>query len=1209
MTTRKGYPGYNCSRGMLSLDLTWRLLLLSIVLFSLSVTLKGQEQSEYDEIPVLTEVKGIGFLELPAVIKGEELFLPVTDLFNFLHIRNFPSDGLDSVSGFFIKQEAKFYISRTNNRIIYQEKLYELQEGDLIRTETNLYLRSSYFGKIFGLNCDFSFRSLSVSVTSEIELPLISEMKREELRKNLTRIKGEVTADKTIGRTFPKFRFGMADWSAIGTQEIGGKSETRLNLALGSVILGGETNISLNYSSSDPLTEKQQNYLWRYVNNDFKPLRQAMAGKISTQATSTIYNPVIGVQLTNTPATYRRSFGSYTLSDKTEPGWIVELYVNNVLVDYVKADASGFFTFQVPLVYGNTMVRLKFYGPWGEERSKEQNINIPFNFLPEKTLEYTVSAGIVEDTLFSRFSRASLNYGVTPWMTIGGGVEYLSSVTSGPFMPYIKASARIAKNLLLFSEYAYGVRAKGTLSYRMPSNIQFDLNYTWYHRNQTAINFNYLEERKISASVPFRIGKFSSFNRFTLNQLILPQSKYTAAEWMLSGSMYGVNANIATYGMFIGDIKPYYYSNISLSGRLPGRFVLISQAQYGISQNKLLSAKLKVEKYLLDHAFLNLSYERNFTYAINMLELGMRYDFSFARTGLSFRQTGNRSTFVEHASGSLISDSKKSFIRADNRPNVGRGGITVVPFFDMNVNGIMDSGEQKVPGLNLRANGGKIIHSENDTTIRIAGLEPYASCFIELDPNSFDNISWQLAFRTVSVVIDANMLKTVYVPVNVAGEATGMVTVEDNGTKSGQGRIIINFINEKMKPAGRTFSEDDGFFSFFGFTPGNYIARIDTAQLHKLNMMSEPDSILFSIKASLDGDIVEDLDFNLKKIVPPVIPSKEVFEKSPVVKKDTTYLIVHEVVEELVTISEDCWAIQLGAFRQKRNAEALRKKLEKIFGQKVDIVVADNFYKVRINDIKTRAEVDQKIEILRKNGITELWVITLKAKQQQRVLVEKSDSVAVISEITDTTGGVKRVPALMSIQVGAFRSNNYAEALRKKMDAMLTNPVEIIFEDGYYKVRVTGFTSRLDIERLLPTLGMMGLRDLWVPPVKVPEPVEKPVIVPADTSKPGAEQPLADTIRNAPVALPEIKPAEKPEEKAEEVPPVSMRIGDFIKKSQALKAQRKIQKKLGLDSEITERWGYYYIIIGGFYTREETYKYYPELAGLGLTNIMILDTR
>ena len=56
---------------------------------------------------------------------------------------------------------------------------------------------------------------------------------------------------------------------------------------------------------------------------------------------------------------------------------MVELYVNNVLVDYVKADASGFFTLQVPLVYGNSFIKLKFYGPWGEERYKEQTLTIP----------------------------------------------------------------------------------------------------------------------------------------------------------------------------------------------------------------------------------------------------------------------------------------------------------------------------------------------------------------------------------------------------------------------------------------------------------------------------------------------------------------------------------------------------------------------------------------------------------------------------------------------------------------------------------------------------------------------------------------------------------------------------------------------------------------------------------------------------------------
>ncbi len=168
--------------------------------------------------------------------------------------------------------------------------------------------------------------------------------------------------------------------------------------------------------------------MWRYVNNDFKPLRQVLIGKIPANAFSSLYNSVVGVQITNTPTTYRRSFGSYRLSDKTEPGWIVELYVNNVLVDYVKADASGFFTFEVPLVYGNSIVQLKFYGPWGEERIREQNINIPFTFLPVKTLEYTASAGFIEDPLASRFSRASFNYGVTRRLTIGGGFEYLSSI-------------------------------------------------------------------------------------------------------------------------------------------------------------------------------------------------------------------------------------------------------------------------------------------------------------------------------------------------------------------------------------------------------------------------------------------------------------------------------------------------------------------------------------------------------------------------------------------------------------------------------------------------------------------------------------------------------------------------------------------------------------------------------------------------------------
>jgi hypothetical protein len=133
----------------------------------------------------------------------------------------------------------------------------------------------------------------------------------------------------------------------------------------------------------------------------------------------------------------------------------VELYVNNVLVDYVKADASGFFTFEVPLVYGNTMVRLRFYGPWGEERTKEQSLTRPYNFIPKRELEYPVSAGVVEDSVWSRYSRADLNYGATRFLTLGGGAEYLSSVTATPVMPFVNASLRLPGNVLLSGEYTH----------------------------------------------------------------------------------------------------------------------------------------------------------------------------------------------------------------------------------------------------------------------------------------------------------------------------------------------------------------------------------------------------------------------------------------------------------------------------------------------------------------------------------------------------------------------------------------------------------------------------------------------------------------------------------------------------------------------------------------------------------------------------------
>jgi len=1208
---------YSIKRSIKSIVRSPAFLFLSLV-FALTIisgsNANAQDEPLYDEITVYIRMPYMGVSEIDALIKDQDAYLPVTELFDFLRIKNIPSGNLDSITGFFINPEAQYVIDRQENRIIYGGRMWQLNEGDLVRTETSLYLLSGWYGRIFGIDCSFSFRDLTVTIDSRQELPLIKEMKQEEMRANMKRLKGEVPVDTTVGRTYPAFRFGMADWSVYATEQEGGMSQARLNLSLGSVIAGGEATASLSWYTDDAFIEKQQHYLWRHVNNDRAFLRQIIAGKINSNATSSIYDPVIGIQLTNTPTTFRRSFGSYTLTDRTEPGWTVELYVNNVLVDYVKADASGFFTFEVPLVYGNTSVKLKFYGPWGEERTREQSLTIPYNFLPHKEIEYTASAGVVEDSVWSRYSRASVSYGATRFLTVGGGAEYLSSVTSGPLMPFINASLRLPGNILLAGEYTYGVRAKGTLSYRLPSNVQFDLSYINYDKDQTAIRYNYLEERRAAVSAPIRIKKLSAYTRLSFYQIILPTNSHTTAEWLMAGTILGVNTNLTTFGVFAGKNDPVVYSSLSLGIRLPARFLLLPQLQYSYTGDGIMTAKVALEKRMFEKGYLNISWEKNFVHDIILGEIGLRYDFAFAQTGMSARHTNRQATFVQYARGSLINDGQTHWKKADNRTNVGRSGISVIAFLDLNADGIRNDGEPRAAGLNVRSNSGLMQYSEKDTTIHITGLEPYVKYYIDVD-DSFENISWRIEKHSYAVITDPNMLKLLEVPVLVRGEATGTVTIDEEGKTRGLGRIIVNFFNSENTVAGRVLTEEDGYYSWFGLSPGVYSARVDTAQLSKLNLASEPDSLLFNVKTSPDGDYIEGLEFILrpKAIIPATLAAADTAGAMPdttataltperVIQTDTSYLVVHEVTRELVTITEDYYAVQFGAFLNKTYAEIMKQNVESVLDKDVELFEEDGFWKVRITGFQDRDDLEKYIPVIHGQGITEIWVITNRAVRGDWITTAREDSLAVVRE-TVTEEPIPMVISGNTVQLGAYENISETESVSDRLLAATEKLVTIRNEEGVYKVQITGFADTNEIREFIPLLQQHGFKDILVlhqtqeglvPVMPQVTPEEEEIQAPA----PEPELPVLE--------------AEQPEIIEEAAPPPPsprfiLHAGNYQRRSQAERAKRRIERNIDKPVEIIEEWDSYRVVVTGFFTREETYPYYPELAGLGFSEVFVYE--
>jgi len=318
--------------------------------------------------------------------------------------------------------------------------------------------------------------------------------------------------------------------------------------------------------------------------------------------------------------------------------------------------------------------------------------------------------------------------------------------------------------------------------------------------------------------------------------------------------------------MFSPTSKPNIYSTLALGFNLPFAITFTPQIQFDYTRGSFMSMRFELKRHLFRKGRINISYEHNFKSRIQNLQVGFQYDFSFAQVGMSARINKYSTTLMQAARGSMTYDKKTKYLHFNKGTAVGKGGIVILPYLDLNCNSRRDPGEPRIEHLGLRVAGGRIEYNPRDSTIRILDMEPHLKYYIELDQYSFDNIAWHLRVKTFNVAVDPNQFKLIEVPVAVVGEAAGMVYIKRTTGIRGQGRVIVNFFKNDTILIDRVLSESDGYFSFIGLAPGSYTARIDETQLKKIKMTASPAVIPFTIQQMEDGDIVSNLEFVLQPI-------------------------------------------------------------------------------------------------------------------------------------------------------------------------------------------------------------------------------------------------------------------------------------------------------------------------------------------------------
>lgn len=833
----------------------------SLALFFMARTAWGVP-SEPEQVPLELQISTYANYDLLCLVDDQKAFVPLKLLFDILKIKHVASPDNHKLTGFLTDEKKTYEISKYDNHIVYNGTTYTIPPADLKSTPEDIYLESSHLGTIFGLRTIFDYRNLSLTLHTELELPFIKEKLRERLYAKLGRTV-HTLADTIIGRDLSGIQGGVLDWALTGTQVDGGRNRYAAQLGLGGTLLGGEVSMGLNYNHYFPFDLSRQSFRWRFVDNGAKGAREFVVGSVSPRTVSTYFAPVLGAKITSAPTLRRQTFGTYKIQDRTEPGWLVELYVNETLLSYQKADAAGLYSFEVPLVYGNSRIKLVFVGPWGEERIHEKEVRIPFGFVPKGTFEYTVTGGKLMDDSNGYLLKGEFDYGLGQRITMGGGIEHLSKGNGGKPVPFTTASLRLGPGFILSGNHYFGVRSQFGLNYELPFDVQLQIDYTKFQKGQKAIFHNYREQGKMSLYIPFNTKKFTSLNRLSYSRTGFPGHSMATAEWNASLFFMGVSSNISTSAVYRDNEQVSLYSNLAFSVRNVYDLNIVPQLKYDYTAKRFITARLSFEKGLKRYGSSSLFFERDFNGRQNYLGINLNLNLSYFQLSLSERHSKEHFSTTQSVMGGILLNRGTRQLILNDTHNVGRGGVALTPFLDINANGHKDRKEPVLPGLKFRIDGGHRRHRGNGATVTLLGLEPYRPYFITIDPLSFDHIAWSIKNPNILVEVVPNQVKQIQIPVSVMGEVAGFVTgpqIADLGSIAG---ISVKIYNGQGKLMGKTTTATDGYFSYFGLPPGTYSVKIDRSHLRQLKLKTEYTEHEFTIKASTEGDYVDDIEFVL----------------------------------------------------------------------------------------------------------------------------------------------------------------------------------------------------------------------------------------------------------------------------------------------------------------------------------------------------------
>lgn len=862
-----------------------------IGLFSLLpfITLTGEAEAQGAEDEVFLQFRHQGVVNtyLSTIYHEDQFFISVAELFSALSIEHTIDSGRLRIDGTY-PERGSFSLQFTEQVAVVGSVRTPFFPDDFVLTDFGYYLTSGLLAEAFGMQLTVNFSDLSLSLTTAETMPVVAQRQREVQRERMLRQQREIRREfypLLESRNSSFLNLGFADYNLTTSYADQGAS-FNYNTNIGMELLGGDLQGSILGSYTQTASVfRTTNLRWRYgvVGNPWISILQAGQNRSGGLAPAAY----TGVRLTNEPIEPRFLHGETTLSGSVFPNAEVELYRNNSLVDFARADASGFYSFNVPVTYGSSQYSIRSFSPGGLQEQRDLRFQIPQNFLPAGQFSYTLEGGRLDNPISGSLDRGMigqgrLQYGVSGRMTLGAGAEYVEGFHDE--LPTFTGtlSTRLFTNHLVTLQTAHDSFYRASLQAIYPSSASISAEYTHFTQQGGIYNpGRNISQLRTNLFTPFQIGEFPLFFRWSFSQEEREFSTVYRYRVDLNTRLGPANLRIGfldsqlnrmefqtTQSARLSGAATYTFRSIrSRRSPLNGLFVR-AQLNYIPAREQIEDAELQLSRRVGNVGRFQLSAGRNFIGDFNLIRFNFTLDFNTFRSSSAVRSTRLGTTGTQSVRGSLGYDSTNHRLLMTNRNQVGQAGVAVRLFVDNNNNGIFDEGDTLIPERAVR-----IERSSSRTQMRggvnyISQLQAYRQYNLVVNKSAITNPLLVPITERFSFITDPNQYKPIDIPFYTSGIVEGMVYRVRYGRTEGLGGLRLYMVQvntpegtEPYREEIRTFS--DGSFYQFEVPPGDYELYVDQSQLNFLNARPDPEILEFTVRALSEGDFVEGLVINL----------------------------------------------------------------------------------------------------------------------------------------------------------------------------------------------------------------------------------------------------------------------------------------------------------------------------------------------------------